>query len=94
VERLLGKLFGHPFFKVLSLTHLTLLLLDFEIAETISLAKRRHAGPRKECIREECSQARESSYIKWTDSCMERLLRDVRGAAIGLVLRWFRYISD
>jgi hypothetical protein len=43
VEQLLGKLFGHPFLKVLSLTHLTLLLLDFEIAEMIPLAKRRHA---------------------------------------------------
>jgi hypothetical protein len=84
VERLLGKLFSH-FFKVLSLTHLTLLLLDFEIAETIPLAKRRHAGPREECVREECSQAHESSYIKWMDSCIERVLGDVRGAATRLV---------
>jgi hypothetical protein len=42
--------FWLSFFKVLSLTHLTLLLLDFEIAEMIPLAKRRHAGPRKECV--------------------------------------------
>jgi hypothetical protein len=38
------------FVKVLSLMHLTLLLLDFEIAETIPLAKRRHARPREECV--------------------------------------------
>jgi hypothetical protein len=44
--------------------HLTLLLLDFEIAETIPLAKRRHVGPREECFREECSEACESSYMK------------------------------
>jgi hypothetical protein len=30
--------------------HLTLLLLDFKIVETISLAKRRHVGPRV-CLR-------------------------------------------
>jgi hypothetical protein len=39
-------------------------LLDFEIAEMVLLAKRRHAGPREECVREEFSQACESSYIK------------------------------
>jgi hypothetical protein len=33
-------------------------MLDFEIAEMILLAKRRHAGPREECVQEECSQAR------------------------------------
>jgi hypothetical protein len=38
------------FFKVLSLMPLTLLLLDFEIAKTIPLAKRRQAGPREECV--------------------------------------------
>jgi hypothetical protein len=48
--------------------HLTLLLLDFKIAEMILLAKRRHVGPREECAREECSEACESSYIKWMDS--------------------------
>jgi hypothetical protein len=48
VERLLGKLFGHPFSKFYPLTHLT--LLDFAIAETIPLAKRRHAGPHDECV--------------------------------------------
>jgi hypothetical protein len=37
--------------------HLTLLLLDFEIVETIPLAKRRHTGPCEECVREECSEA-------------------------------------
>jgi hypothetical protein len=74
--------------------HLTLLLFDFEIAETISLIKRRHAGPREECVREECSQARESIHIKWTDSRIERVLTDGRGAATGLVLRWFRYAYD
>jgi hypothetical protein len=45
-----GQAFWSSFFKVLSLTHLTLLLLDFEIAETIPLAKQRHAGPREECV--------------------------------------------
>jgi hypothetical protein len=35
--------FWVSFFKVLSVTHLTLLMLDFEIAETILLGKRRHA---------------------------------------------------
>jgi hypothetical protein len=63
VERLLGKLFGHPFFKVLSLTHLTLLLLDFEITKTILLAKRRNARQREECVREEFSQDHESIHI-------------------------------
>jgi hypothetical protein len=82
------------FFKVLSLTHLTSLLLDFEIAEMIPLAKRRHAISPKECVRKECSQACESIHIKWTDSCIERVLADGRGAATGLVPRWFRYISD
>jgi hypothetical protein len=38
------------FFKVLSLTHLILLLLDFEIAEMISLAKQRHVGLSEECV--------------------------------------------
>jgi hypothetical protein len=37
VERLLGKLFGHPFLKFYPLAHLT--LLDFAIAETILLTK-------------------------------------------------------
>jgi hypothetical protein len=74
--------------------HLTLLLLDFEITETIPLAKRRHAGPHEECVREECSQTCESSYIKWTDSRIERVLGDVRGAATGLIPRWFTYVSD
>jgi hypothetical protein len=62
-----GSAFRSSFFKVLSLMHLTLLLLDFEIVEMILLAKRRHAGPHEECVREECSEAHESSYIKWTD---------------------------
>jgi hypothetical protein len=74
--------------------HLTLLLLDFEIAKTIPLAKRRHAGPHEECVREECSQARESIHNKWTDLCIERVLADCRGAATGLLPRWFRYLSD
>jgi hypothetical protein len=94
VERLLGKLFGHPFFKVLSLTHVTLVMLDFEIAEMIPLAKQRHVGPREECVREECSQARESIHIKWTDLRIKRLHADGRGAANGLVPRWFRYECD
>jgi hypothetical protein len=80
--------FWLSFFKVLSLTHLTLLLLDFEIAEMIPLAKRRHAGPRKECVWEECSQARESIHIKWTDLRIERVHAD------GLIPWWFRYVSD
>jgi hypothetical protein len=29
-------------------------MLNFEIAEMIPLAKRGHAGPREECVREEC----------------------------------------
>jgi hypothetical protein len=74
--------------------HLSLLLLDFEIAEMIPLAKRRHEGPREECVREECSQARESSYIKWMDSRIKRILGDVRGATTGLIPRWFKYVSD
>jgi hypothetical protein len=65
--------------------HLTLLLLDFEIAEMIPLVKRRHAGPCEECVQEECSQASESSYIKWMDSRIERVLGDVRGVATRLV---------
>jgi hypothetical protein len=69
VERLLGKLFSHPFSKFYPLTHLT--LLGFAIAEMIPLAKRRHAGPREECVREECLQACESNYIKWMDSRIE-----------------------
>jgi hypothetical protein len=62
-----------------------LLLLDFEIAEMIPLAKPRHAGPHEECIREECSQDRESIHIKWTDLRIEQILADGRGAATGLV---------
>jgi hypothetical protein len=52
VERLLGKLFDHSFSKFYPLAHPT--WLDFDIAETIPLAKRRHAGPCEECAREEC----------------------------------------
>jgi hypothetical protein len=74
--------------------HLTLLALDFEIAEAILLAKRRHAGPHEECVREEFSQAHESIHIKWTDSRVERVLADDQGAATGLIPRWFRYVSD
>jgi hypothetical protein len=60
-----------------------LLLLDFEIAETILLAKRRHAGPCEECVREECSQARESSYIKWMDSASNEYLETFEGQQLG-----------
>jgi hypothetical protein len=69
-------------------------MLDFEIAETIPLAKQRHTGPHEKCVREECSQARESIRIKWTDLCIKRVLADGRGAANGLIPRWFRYVSD
>jgi hypothetical protein len=92
VGQLLGKLFGHPFSKFYPLAHLT--LLDFEIVEMIPLAKRRHRGPREEFVREECSQACESNYIKWMGSCIEQVLGDVRGASTRLIPRWFRYISD
>jgi hypothetical protein len=74
-----GQAFQSPFFKVLSLMHLTLLLLNFKIIET---------------IHEECSQAHESIHIKWMDSCIERVHADGRGAATGLVPRWFIYVSD
>jgi hypothetical protein len=73
------------FFKVLSLTQLTLLMLDFEIIEMIPLAKRKHARPHEDCVQEECSQARELIHIKWTDSRIKRVLADRRGAANGLV---------
>jgi hypothetical protein len=86
--------FWVSFFKVLSLMHLSLLMLDFEIAETILLAKQRHAGPRKECVQEEFSQAHGSIHIKWTDSCIERVLAVGQGAANGLILCLFRYVSD
>jgi hypothetical protein len=69
-------------------------MLDFGIAEMILLAKRRHVGPHEKCVREECSQARESIHMKWTDLRIERVLADGRGATNGLVLRWFRYISN
>jgi hypothetical protein len=82
------------FFKVLSLMHLTLLMLDFTIVETIPFGKQRHAGPCEDCVQEECSKACESIYIKWTDSRIERVLADSRGAANGLVSRWFRHVSD
>jgi hypothetical protein len=78
--------FWVSFFKVLSLTHLTLLMLDFEIAEMILLTKRRHVGPCEDCVREECSQAHESIHIKWTDSHIERVHTDGLGAANGLAL--------
>jgi hypothetical protein len=61
--------------------HLTLLPHDFEIVETIPLAKGRHVGPREKCVREECSQAHESIHIKWTDSHIKWVLVDIRGAA-------------
>jgi hypothetical protein len=51
----------------------------------IPLAKRKHARPREDCVREECSQARELIHIKWTDSRIKRVLADHRGAANGLV---------
>jgi hypothetical protein len=61
-------------------------MLDFEITKMIPLAKQRHVGPSEECVREECSQARESIHIKWTDSRIERVLADGQGVANGLVL--------
>jgi hypothetical protein len=94
VRMVLCQSFQSFFFKVLSLMHLTFLLLDFKIAKMIPLAKRRHAGPHEECVREECSEACESSYIKWMDSRNERVLGDVQGAATWLIPRWFRYVSD
>jgi hypothetical protein len=42
--------FLSSFFKALSLTHLTLLLLDFEIVEMIPLANQIQAGPCEECV--------------------------------------------
>jgi hypothetical protein len=69
-------------------------MFDFEIAEMIPLAKRRYAGPREECVREECYEARGSIHIKWTDSRFERVLANDQGAANGLVPRWFRYVSN
>jgi hypothetical protein len=69
-------------------------MLDFEIAETIPLGKRRHAGPHEECVREECSQSHESIHIKWMDSRIERVLADSREATNGLVSRWFIHVSD
>jgi hypothetical protein len=69
-------------------------MLDFEIIETIPHAKRRHAGPREECVREECSQFHESIHIKWMDSHIERVLTDGRGAANGLVPIRFIYVSN
>jgi hypothetical protein len=69
-------------------------MLLFEIAETIPLAKRRHVRPHEDCVREECSQARESIHIEWTDSHIERVLANSRGAANGLIPWWFRHVSD
>jgi hypothetical protein len=89
-----GKAFWSSFFIVLSLTYLTLLMLDFEIVEMIPLEKRRHAGPREDCVWEECYKARGSIHIKWTDSCFERVHVDGWGVANGLLSRWFRYISN
>jgi hypothetical protein len=66
--------------------HLTLLLLDFEIAEMIPLAKQRHAGPCGVFAREECSQACESIHIKWMDLHIKRVLAGGRGASTGLIL--------
>jgi hypothetical protein len=60
-------------------------MLDFEIAEMIPLAKRRHVGQHEECDREEFSQACESIHIKWTDSHIKRVLADGRGGANGLM---------
>jgi hypothetical protein len=71
--------FWSSFFKVLSLSHLTLLMLDFEIAKMILLAKRGHAGPHEECVREESYEACGSIHIKWMDSNNERVLADIRG---------------
>jgi hypothetical protein len=42
--------FWSSLFKVLSLMHLTLLMLDFEITKAIPLAKRGYVGPCKECV--------------------------------------------
>jgi hypothetical protein len=51
-------------------------MLDFEIAETIPLEKQGHAGPREECVREECYKAHGSIHIKWTDSRIKRVHAD------------------
>jgi hypothetical protein len=66
----------------------------FNMAEMIPLAKREHAGPREECVQEECYKACGSIHIKWMDSCIERVLKDDQEAANKRVPRWFRYISD
>jgi hypothetical protein len=50
-----------------------------EDAEMILLAKQTHAGPREECVQEECSQARESSYIKWMDLLSNEYLETFEG---------------
>jgi hypothetical protein len=89
-----GYAFLSSFFKVLSLTHLSLLMLEFEIAETIPLAEWGHAVPRKECVREECYEARKSIHIKWMDSSIEQVHTDSRGAANECVSWWFKYVSD
>jgi hypothetical protein len=51
-------------------------MLDFEIAETTPLAKRRHVGPCEECVQEECPQARGSIHMKRMDSRIKRVLAD------------------
>jgi hypothetical protein len=61
-----------------------LLLLDFEIVEMISLVKRRHAGPREECVREECSklvsQAISNGWIRASNEYLETF----KGQQLGL----------
>jgi hypothetical protein len=61
-----------------------LLLLDFEIAEMILLVKRRHAGPREECVREECSklvsQAISNGWIRASNEYLEMF----KGQQLGL----------
>jgi hypothetical protein len=69
-------------------------MLEFEIADMIPLVELGHAGPREECVREECYEARESIHVKWMDSRIERVLADSLGAANRRISRWFRYVSD
>jgi hypothetical protein len=75
VERLLGKLFGHPFLKFYSWRQ-TLVMLEFEIIETILLGGWGSDGPREDYIQKECYEACGSINIKCTDSCIERVLVD------------------
>jgi hypothetical protein len=60
-----------------------LLLLDFEIAEMIPLAKRRHARPHKECVKKSAHKLVSQSITNGRIHASNEYLQTVEGQQLG-----------